>query len=198
MINFHLSRDDFEYDVRGLLMSFFPGEEFVKNQEEDAAPEEKAELTIEIPEGEGEDRIAQKNDMKRKLYHQLAAMTGKTLPWGALTGIRPTKIAMGFLEAGMSREEICREMESFYLVSPEKAALAADIAFREKEILKNIDYEQGYSLYIGIPFCPTTCLYCSFTSYPMSRWAPRMGEYLDALFREIDWAAEHFKGRKLN
>ena len=51
MINFHLSRDDFEYDVRGLLMSFFPGEEFVKNQEEDAAPEEKAELTIEIPEG---------------------------------------------------------------------------------------------------------------------------------------------------
>ena len=98
----------------------------------------------------------------------------------------------------MGREEICREMESFYLVSPEKAALAADIAFREKEILKNIDYEQGYSLYIGIPFCPTTCLYCSFTSYPMSRWAPRMGEYLDALFREIDWAAEHFKGRKLN
>ena len=43
MINFHLSRDDFEYDVRGLLMSFFPGEEFVKNQEENAAPEEKAE-----------------------------------------------------------------------------------------------------------------------------------------------------------
>lgn len=53
MINFHLSRDDFEYDVRGLLRSFFPGEEFVKNQEEDAAPEEKAELTIEIPEGRG-------------------------------------------------------------------------------------------------------------------------------------------------
>ena len=64
MINFHLSRDDFEYDVRGLLMSFFPGEEFVKNQEENAAPEEKAELTIEIPEGEGEDRIAQKHSQK--------------------------------------------------------------------------------------------------------------------------------------
>lgn len=192
MIGFHLSRDDFEYDVRGLLMSFFPGEEFVKN------PSDDMELCIEVPEGEGPDRIAQKNDMKRKLYHQLAAQTGKLLPWGALTGIRPTKIAMGFLEEGKSREEICRVMEDFYLVSPEKAALAADIALREKEILKNIDYEQGYSLYIGIPFCPTTCLYCSFTSYPMGKWAPRMGEYLSALFREIEWTAEHFKGRKLN
>lgn len=100
MINFHLSRDDFEYDVRGLLMSFFPGEEFVKNQEEDAAPEEKAELTIEIPEGEGEDRIAQKNDMKRKLYHQLAAMTGKTLPWGRSPASAPRRSRWDFWKRG--------------------------------------------------------------------------------------------------
>lgn len=194
MIGFRLERDDFEYDVRGLLMAFYPGEELVKN------PEEEMEICIEIPTigEEYESRTEQKNELKRELYRTLSILTGKTLPWGTLTGIRPTKIAMSYLESGLSQEEIREKMEGVYLVSPEKAALSAEIAEREREILKDIDYENGYSLYIGIPFCPTTCLYCSFTSYPMTKWEPRMGEYLDALFREIDWTAEHFKDKKLN
>ncbi len=53
----------------------------------------------------------------------------------------------------------------------------------------------GYSLYAGIPFCPTTCLYCSFTSYPISKWRHRVGDYLDALFRELDWTADRFAAR---
>ena len=52
-------------------------------------------------------------------------------------------------------------MREQYLVSPEKTALAVTIANRERDILKNIDYENGYSLYVGIPFCPSICLYCS-------------------------------------
>ena len=192
MIGFATQAEDFEYDIRGLLMAFYPGEEFVKN------PAEPVDTLLEVPEPWGESRTEQKNNLKRALYHMLSERTGKRLPWGALTGIRPTKLAMNLLEEGKSREEVCRVFRTDYLTSEEKAELAADIAIREKELLKNIDYENGYSLYIGIPFCPTTCLYCSFTSYPVTKWEARMGEYLEALFRELDWAAEHFRDQKLN
>ena len=192
MIGFATQAEDFEYDIRGLLMAFYPGEEFVKN------PAEPVDTLLEVPEPWGESRTEQKNNLKRALYQMLSELTGKRLPWGALTGIRPTKLAMNLLEEGKSREEVCRVFRTDYLTSEEKAELAADIAIREKELLKNIDYENGYSLYIGIPFCPTTCLYCSFTSYPVTKWEARMGEYLEALFRELDWAAEHFRNQKLN
>ena len=192
MIGFATQAEDFEYDIRGLLMAFYPGEEFVKN------PAEPVDTLLEVPEPWGESRTEQKNNLKRALYQMLSERTGKRLPWGALTGIRPTKLAMKLLEEGKSREEVCRVFRTDYLTSEEKAELAADIAIREKELLKNIDYENGYSLYIGIPFCPTTCLYCSFTSFPVKKWEVRMGEYLEALFRELDWAAEHFRDQKLN
>ena len=84
------------------------------------------------------------------------------------------------------------------MCSREKSRLSLEIAKREREILKNIDYENGYSLYIGIPFCPTTCLYCSFTSYPIISWEKRMEDYIQALFREIAYTAEYFSDKKLN
>ena len=105
----------------------------------------------------------------------LSRQTGKKLPWGTLTGIRPTKIPMAMLEEGKSREEILYHMEEELLCSREKAVLSLEIAQREKEILRELDYENGYSLYIGIPFCPTTCLYCSFTSYPIASWGKTDG-----------------------
>ena len=73
-----------------------------------------------------------------------------------------------------------------------------DIAKREIRLLKGLDYEDGYSLYIGIPFCPTTCAYCSFTSYPISRFAKQVDAYLDAVEREVILTAELFAGKKLN
>ena len=81
-------------------------------------------------------------------------------------------------------------MQETYYCSEEKALLAIDIAKREKRILADIHYEKGYSLYIGIPFCPTTCLYCSFTSFPIFSWKDRVGEYLTALEKEIDFVRE--------
>ena len=83
-------------------------------------------------------------------------------------------------------------------MSTEKGELAIEIADREKKLLDTLHYENGYSLYIGIPFCPTTCLYCSFTSYPIFSWKKRMGEYLDALEKEIDFVAERYKDRVLD
>ena len=91
-----------------------------------------------------------------------------------------------------------REMRERYLVSPQKTALAITIANREREILKDIDYENGYSLYIGIPFCPSICLYCSFSSYPLKVWEKRTDEYVEALCREVRETALMMKGRKLD
>ena len=94
---------------------------------------------------EAEDRKIRKNKLKQVLYQLLAEETGHTLPWGNLTGIRPTKIAMGLIESGMSNAEAADYMRKTYYTSNEKTALAITIANREREILKNIDYENGYS-----------------------------------------------------
>ena len=86
-------------------------------------------------------------------------------------------------------------MKEAYFTSQEKAELAVKTAVHERELLGTLDYENGYSLYAGIPFCPTTCLYCSFTSFPIDRWKGRMGLYLDALVREMKATAEMMGGK---
>lgn len=139
-----------------------------------------------------------KNRLKQALYRVLSAYTQKTLPWGTLTGIRPTKLPMAFLEEGRSPEWIRSYMRETYFASGEKIDLSIEIAGRELALLQKLDYEEGYSLYLGIPFCPSTCLYCSFTSFPLGKWAERVEEYLKALEREIDFTAAAMKGKKLN
>ena len=143
-------------------------------------------------------RKENKDNIKYALYQLLVKLTGRTLPWGNLTGIRPAKLAMGMIESGMKNTEAAREMRERYLVSPQKTALAITIANREREILKDIDYENGYSLYIGIPFCPSICLYCSFSSYQLKVWEKRTDEYVEALCREVRETALMMKGRKLD
>lgn len=138
-----------------------------------------------------------KNALKRTLYELLRKETGRDLPWGSLTGIRPVHIPAVLMEAGRSDEEILTELGDTYFVSEEKRRLALDIAHRQGEILAETDYHAGYSLYIGIPFCPTTCLYCSFPSYALAGNAGMTGPYLEALFKEIDWAGAYFAGEKL-
>ena len=143
-------------------------------------------------------RKENKDSIKYALYQLLVKLTGRTLPWGNLTGIRPAKLAMGMIESGMKNTEAAQEMREKYLVSPQKTALAITIANREREILKDIDYENGYSLYIGIPFCPSICLYCSFSSYPLKVWEKRSDEYVEALCKEVRETALMMKGRKLD
>ncbi len=162
-------------------------------------PEEPAEIrkTDDFP-VDFSDRTAAKNELKRHLYGMLRELCGQELPWGSLTGIRPTKIPMKMLEEGQTREQIASYMRENYLVSEEKIRLSIEIAERETKLLQQIDYADGYSLYIGIPFCPSTCLYCSFTSYPLKAWAGKVDSYLDALEKEIDDTAQMFCDKKLN
>ncbi|MCC8046088.1 MAG: coproporphyrinogen dehydrogenase HemZ [Clostridiales bacterium] len=142
------------------------------------------------------ERTETKNEIKRLLYQLLSAYSGRTLPWGDLTGIRPTKIPMALLRQGRSDDEIAEYMQSTYYTSPEKSTLAIEIANRELALLRKLrsdnsapDLPEGYSLYIGIPFCPSICLYCSFSSSPLDKWQDQVDYYLDALCHEIESVA---------
>ena len=139
-----------------------------------------------------------KDTFKRFLYVSLREETGLSLPWGNLTGIRPTKIAMTMLESGESEQSIESFLREKHFVSEEKIALGIDIAKREYGILSRLHYENGYSLYIGIPFCPTTCLYCSFTSFPISLWKERVADYLTALEQEMEAVAQMYRDKILD
>lgn len=144
------------------------------------------------------ERAEVKNRLKQLIYAALSEGSGKQLPWGTLTGIRPTKIPMTLLEEGGKEEDILSYMKEVYFVSEEKGLLSIEIAKREKKLLSTLHYKDGYSLYIGIPFCPTTCLYCSFTSFPIVSWKKRIDEYLTALEKEIEFTAEIYKDKYLD
>ena len=218
MILAKLNQPEFEYDIHSLIKAFYPKQN-VSATAEEKVYEEEIEFRIDIVYGEDEiaifltneseekrdlfavdfsDRKETKNQLKQHLYQMLAEYSKSELPWGTLTGIRPTKIPMKLLEEGKSRAEIEQYMKDAYFASDEKIELSIDIAERELKLLQKIDYENGYSLYIGIPFCPTTCLYCSFTSYPLSAWRNQVDAYLDALEKEICFTAVKFYHKRLN
>ena len=194
----YIKEDKYQYDIHSLFKAFYPEEDVrvivgekgsVLEKEKDVSPDDEISFI---------DVDKTKNDLKKDIYLMLSEKTGKVLPWGDLTGIRPTRIAMNLLEEGKSDEEIFSYMKETYLVSDEKINLSIDIARREKEVLKDIDYQNGYSLYIGIPFCPTTCLYCSFTSYPIGAFKGLVDDYIECLKKEIDYVAKDFAGKTLD
>ena len=221
MIAVQLNKRDFEYDIHSLIRAFYPGMDVPVYQEGEAEPEgwekklvvdyQSDQISLELVGKKNEilgkaqrdvdyeaDRKATKNVLKSMLYEMLRDHTGQSLPWGNLTGIRPTKIPMALLEQGWKNTEIADYMRKTYYTSNEKTALSIMIANRERHILKDINYEDGYSLYVGIPFCPSICLYCSFSSSPLAVWRDRVDSYLDALCREIEACAQIYRNRKLD
>ena len=218
MIIVTLNEDRYAYDIHSLVKAFYPEQEikvFVKGTKEERSDAGLPAFFVEFDETSicagiedggtktvnlktPEDRGTVKNDLKQLLYALLSEETKKTLPWGTLTGIRPTKIAKQLLEQGQTEQEVAAYMEHTYLASKEKTELSIDIAKREMQILSGIHYEEGYSLYIGIPFCPTTCLYCSFTSYPIAAFRRQVDAYVDAVIKEMDYVAENFQDKVLD
>ncbi len=221
MLVVKLNEMQFEYDIHSLVKAFYPGvdvkvlEKSTEKQSEEGMPEfeiefQSASISFYICENDEikherqvvlskpESRPDVKNDLKQLIYGSLSEYLNKELPWGTLTGIRPTKIPMTLLEEGKSEEEILEYMKEVYKISDEKGNLSLEIAKREKELLSKLHYKDGYSLYVGIPFCPTTCLYCSFTSYPICVWKDKMDDYLTALEKEMEATAEIMKGKILD
>ncbi len=217
MIIITLNKRDFEYDVHSLVKAFFPSETAAFQEEGEESVRlrisvfyeiNEIRITLQTPEGvllseesvsvsENEERTQRKNALKSLLYRMLSSYTGQKLPWGNLTGIRPVKIPMELLREGWSNGAIAAHMREKYFVSTSRSALAISIANREKHLLDILEPEKGYSLYMGIPFCPTICLYCSFSSSPISKWRDKVENYLGALMKEMDAVSEMFRGKTL-
>ncbi len=148
-------------------------------------------------EGDYKDKATFKNKLKRCAYQLLCEYTGRKLPWGDLTGVRPTKIGMAKLKEGASIEETALNYYYEYKVSDKKAVLATKVAYQELSLISDIDVDNDYCLYVGIPFCPTRCLYCSFTSYPIAQYEKKAAEYIKTLKKELDYIAEVYKDKRL-
>lgn len=189
----------YEQDIRELLQAFFPGELITGEENGEAfsrsvgpvsrVSEERArtldmDVLLEGTELTGV-RFEDKSVIKRALYLYLSSETGRTLPWGTLTGIKPVKLADKLLREGMDRKNAEDTLDKKYLISKPKRDLMLDIAFREQELLQPLPEKYGYSFYLGIPFCPTRCLYCSFTSNPVAKFEGRVEEYLTDLEKEL-------------
>ncbi len=138
-----------------------------------------------------------RDEVKRAVYRMLSRETGKELPWGTLTGVRPVKQVLERLEAGEAPESIDAFLQEEYYCSREKRELSLAVAKKENQLLTELDYKNSYSLYVGIPFCPTTCLYCSFTSYPLVRFGHQTGAYVEALKKEIEASAGLLADKRL-
>lgn len=121
-------------------------------------------------------QIEVKREIKRQLYYLLSIKTGKTFPWGSLTGIRPTVVAAEVRSA--------EELTDRYLVRPDKAKLCMETFKIETEVL-NREAEDALNIYIGVPFCPSRCAYCSFVSQEISHHLDKVPLYAQALINEI-------------
>ena len=120
------------------------------------------------------------NDSKRRAYAFFRKITGKDLDWGILTGVRPGKLYNELKARGEDPEQVLKE---WYYVSDEKIALLRRVSESQQAVKRSPD-PKAVGLYVGIPFCPTRCQYCSFTSNPYKRDAS--DAYLAALFREME------------
>lgn len=215
MIDIKITPAQFEYDIQSLVQAFYPGHLFKINSDIEKPYRQicvnfqKNDICVSILDNKNficedvilcdyKDRRETKNLLKKLLYQVFREDTGKNLPWGTLTGIRPAKIPAFMLEQGYPEEKIRQLMKETYLISDRKLDLAIDIAKREQKLLSEIPYKEGYSLYVGIPFCPTTCLYCSFTSYPIGIYRDKVEQYIDAVIKEIAYLGGKLKEKELN
>ena len=122
--------------------------------------------------------------VKMTVYDAVAPSLAQPPVWGSLTGVRPAKLARGLIERGMSRGEAAAYLREHFYVSPERTALTIRAAATAMELDKDIGPDD-ISLYVGIPFCPSRCYYCSFVSSTTAQSGHLIEPYLDTLCREI-------------
>lgn len=195
--------DKIENDLYDIMHLFYPNEKLDDNQPilTCTLNQLKNEITIEffIQDTEctfsfkdskiieAKDDLENKRLLKRfaklSLYKMLSSHFSKTMPWGSLTGIRPTKIGYDLLNQGVDIYMLEEALEEEFLVSKEKARLVTNVIKNQKCIIRN---DKLVDLYINIPFCPSRCCYCSFISSEIDRVKHLMPEYLNSLIKEIN------------
>ena len=177
-----------KYDFNELIKIFLRPDQYevlTEDDPENGENHEKAEL-IEI----NENRSTDKNAVKREIYRKLSLITGKRPPWGILTGVRPVKLAGEIVRASAGDENAPAILQEEYLLSEEKSNLLTDIYGYQQRVLDRAS-DKSTGVYIGIPFCPTRCLYCSFTSN--QKGPEDIESYLSALFKEIEYCGQGMK-----
>ena len=122
--------------------------------------------------------------MEYLLYKILSEITGLSPKWGTLTGIRPVKLALQMMDKGISADEVRRKFKEERLVSDEKLDLLLSTAEHERAI-RALSRPESVSMYISIPFCPSRCSYCSFTSHAIEKAAKLIPQYVDLLCEEL-------------
>ena len=212
MIGLIQNEDLYNYDIRSTLQAFFDNEKIIEDTS-DTRFQLKVEYGTEITKviliedakplicrelkGDYTKKETYKNPFKCLIYDILSEYTKKSLPWGTMTGIRPTKVALKLIEEATPKEEIIEHYETEYKTTKQKATICYEVAKKELSLLNKIQYEDAYSLYVGIPFCPSTCLYCSFTSYPIGIYKDKIDAYLDALEQELKYVAKKLCHKRL-
>lgn len=132
-----------------------------------------------------------KNALKETVYYSLKELTGRGLPYGMLTGVRPLTLSNRFLERN-DASETERLLMSEYDVSKEKAHLLTQTSLVQARVKAK---PEDVSMYIHIPFCTTRCNYCSFPSELVGRVEPLLDKYMDALEKEVEFIVNNAKGR---
>ena len=138
---------------------------------------------VEIP--AEDETVSDRRQILQQSYYKAALPFLKKAPaWGALSGVRPTKLTTRCLQAGLNDEETIRHMERVYFVTPRRAKLSLDCSKYTMFATEKME-PQDVSLYVGIPFCPTRCAYCSFVSKTIGKNTDLMEPYLEALHKEL-------------
>ncbi len=211
----YLIGHDYRYAVEQMMLTLFPGQHpeypggppdgtgpalLLSLAETEGALEARARLWWEghaytglrradkgeLTGGLTDDRVRQRI-LRLAFYDAGVAALGQEPPWGALTGVRPVKLPTRVLAAGGSRNEAKARLTQLYRVSEGRAELAMECADAALAVQKQLK-PRGLSLYIGIPFCPTRCAYCSFISADVQRSLALVEPYVDVLCREIELA----------
>jgi len=134
------------------------------------------------------DRLLQR--IIKQSFYRAAADHIETPPvWGSLTGIRPAHVASAALESGMSEKSAIKKLTREYYAAPERAEMCVRAA-RASLALKRTLSPKDIALYVGVPFCPTRCAYCSFVSNSVEKSFGLIEPFVQTLLREIDTAAE--------
>lgn len=202
MIKVKLNDSKFNYDIYQIINLFylFPEIKFV---------EEDYDYKIEINEdvvavNYGSERYVHrinkthtiKEEVKKAIFLYFSKNTTTKLPWGTLIGIRPSKKALERLQEGATDESIIAEFKDKYVTREDKAQICIDVAKFER-IIVNTE-KDNISVYIGMPFCPSRCVYCSFTSSPIDSCKSIVNPYLEALSKEIQEISTYIKDKNLN
>ena len=200
-IKVNLNNLKYRYEVYQLFNVYFPMND-IKFLEKDEADyifyidDEK--MSFQHKEYFKEESLGEdiKNSLRRFLFLCLRDLTNDIYPWGILIGIRPSKIALKLLKEGKSEEEIVDIFKEKYLAHADKARLCIDVAKAEERIV-NKD-SNNIAIYIGMAFCPTKCMYCSFTSNPIGTHKKMVMPYVESLMKEIREISKYVKEKNLN